>query len=521
MSAIGDKLRELAKLFDTFTGPPGPIGPAGPQGPQGPQGPPGVCECDPELPPPPPPPPDPDPPPVGTGVPNLPALAADPITGTVAPIVLGASYTDPVYGTTITRVSANDYRHNYSRRQVYNAGETLLLMYRVNAGNWGIYDAQTKAFIRSLNFSAGGDNVEPLWHPTDPKIVRYHNGLKWFDHNVETNVSALLFDFTGKLPWSGATEVWTKGEGRDSADGRILCLMATHYSAGQNRMFGVLSFDMVEKRIIDTLNMTAYPDHLSTSLSGRWCVISGSTTFAVPVDNLSAAAPLVAHLESRVSTKASRQALAEKLPGVVHLFTRGESKLLAELRSKGISSPLLERLVNPKLAAVDPAAVLHDRSEHSDLVLGTDGHDYYVACAYSGHDEGWVFAVDMDAGQKFRTTAKVYGAQSSFTSMHISGQSHLRPGFFTVSTYKDASNYGNTVPSAVLEPCYRKVSIHELKPNGRAWSVCHIRTTGSDYYDEPQATANRDLTKIVYASRLGTNSGLSSSYEVTVPWASA
>lgn len=554
MTAIGDKFRELGKLFDTFTGPRGPVGPAGPagavgpagpQGPAGPPGPPGVCEC---TPPPPPnenpvvaltspadgaqfdapatiamtataiddgsvaqveffldgasvgidtsapysaqasgvpvgdhvltaeatddagakstsaartvqvrnvPPPPPPPPPPAAGTPNLPALAADPITGTVSPIALGANYTDPVYGTKITRVSENNYRHNYSRRQVYNADESLLLMYRVNAGSWGIYSKATRQFIRTLSLSAGGDNIEPLWHPTDPKILRYHNGLKWYDHNVETNVSTLLFDLAGKLPWAGATEVWTKGEGRDSADGRILCLMATHYNAGsqQNQMFGVLTFDTVDKVIVSTLGMTSYPDHLSTSPSGRWCVVSGSTTYALPANNLAG-----------------------------------------------------------------PQKQLHNRSEHSDLCIGPEGNDYYVFTAYSGEDEGWVVAVNIDTGQRFRTTAKVYGAQNSFTSMHISGQSFGRPGFFTASTYKDASNYGNTVPSAVLEPSYRKVSIHELKPNGRAWSVCHIRTTGTDYYDEPQATPNRDLTRIVYASRLGTNSGLSSSYEVAVPW---
>lgn len=271
----------------------------------------------------------------------------------------------------------------------------------------------------------------------------------------ETNQSTLLFDFAGKLPWAAASEVWTKGEGCASKDGRTLCLMATHYNNNtqQNQMFGVLTFDTVAKQIVSTKAMTAYPDHLSTSPSGRWCVISGNTTYAIPANDLN-----------------------------------------------GTARPL------------------HDRSEHSDLCVGPEGDDYYVFAAYSGADEGWVVAVNIDTGQRFRTTARVYGAQNSFTSMHISGQSFSRPGFFVTSAYKDASNYGNTVPSAVLEPCYRKVSIHELKPNGQAWSVCHIRTTGTDYYDEPQATANRDLTKIVYASRLGINTGLSSSYEVTVPW---
>lgn len=461
------------------------------------------------------------PPPPGGSVPDLRTLAADPITGTVSPIALGQTYIDPVYGTRIQRASHNDYRHNYSRRQVYNAGETLMLMYRVNAGNWGIYDKQTKAFIRTLNFSAGGDNVEALWHPTDPKIVRYHNGLKWYDHNVESNVSTLLFDFAGKLPWAGATEVWTKGEGCTSADGRTLCLMATHYNAGsqQNQMFGVLTFDTVTKQIVDTLGMTSYPDHISTTPSGRWCVISGNTTYAILARNLD-------------GSSASR---FEAKPGPRVLFKREESKFLAEAKRnlsperfaqmRTVFAPMAlipSAMVLTPFAGdpLSPNAQLHDRSEHSDLCVGEDGHDYYVFCAYSGVDEGWIVSVDIDTGERFRR-GRIYGAQNSFTSAHISGQNFERPGYFVVSTYKDASNYGNTVPSATLEPLYRKVSIVTLRPRAsgpEAWSVCHPRTTGTDYYDEIQATPNRTLTKIVYASRLGTNTGLSSSYEATVPW---
>jgi hypothetical protein len=82
-----------------------------------------------------------------------------------------------------------------------------------------------------------------------------------------------------------------------------------------------------------------------------------------------------------------------------------------------------------------------------------------------------------------------------------------------ISTYDDADREGR--PAAVLQPQYRKVWLAELKPNGKQFSVCHTRTTGTGYFDEIQATISRDGKRITYASNLG--SGASDSYVVEVP----
>src|SRR5262249_352944 len=42
---------------------------------------------------------------------------------------------------------------------------------------------------------------------------------------------------------------------------------------------------------------------------------------------------------------------------------------------------------------------LHHRSEHSDLAVGSNGHDYYVSIDYQSN-EGFIFMVDVDTGQR-------------------------------------------------------------------------------------------------------------------------
>lgn len=153
---------------------------------------------------------------------------------------------------------------------------------------------------------------------------------------------------------------------------------------------------------------------------------------------------------------------------------------------------------------------LQKGSQHSDLAIGPEGQDYYVVANYTN---GYLEARNCESVSDVFVLSPLYPASGAKYSCHISGQAFDRPGWVVISTYADSDRAGS--PAAVLQPQYRKVWLAELKPNGKQYSVCHIRTTGSGYFDEPQATISRDGKRITFASNLG--SGPSDSYLVEVP----
>jgi len=390
---------------------------------------------------------------------SLQALSADTIPlvskpGVKATSLSNPSYIDPVYGTRIYRITAaTDFpdatlvRHDYSRRQAFNADNSRFIATASN-GNWLLYDANTFQMLPrtggngALRGPAG--DCEMIWHPTDPKKLWYMsgNGLIWYEKDVETDQDTVLVDFTGRLPWSQATTVWTKSEGTSSADGRYWAFMATTYdSVNQtNTIYGLFTWDRQQDKIIGTYDAAnfggAFPDHISIAPSGKYAVPSW--------------------------------------PFIPTLGTR--------------AFPL----------DFSSSIQLHTQSEHSDLAIGPNGEDYYVLTDY---DSGKIRAVDIATGASFDLMA-LYPASGESYAAHISGKAYDRPGWVLISTYADAADSGSTAPAPTLRPMYRKIMLVELKTGGRQLNVAHTRTADNygGYWGEPQATINRDGSRIIFAS---------------------
>ncbi|WP_397608425.1 hypothetical protein [Silanimonas sp.] len=190
----------------------------------------------------------------------------------------GVAQRDPFFGTCVVR--ATDHaaeppsgfaRNDYSRRQAFNADNSRFIVYAFN-GSWHLYDANTLAHIRALSGPAG--DAEPQWHPTDPNRLYYlptNGGMRMSVLDVNTNVTTLAADFTGKLPWAGVARVWTRSEGSPSADARYWCFHAENANFG---ILGVFTYDLQTQTVVGTRAMTARPDHISMSASGRHCVVS-------------------------------------------------------------------------------------------------------------------------------------------------------------------------------------------------------------------------------------------------------
>lgn len=375
------------------------------------------------------------------------------------------SYTDPAYGTKVFKITdtatdgnvanVSHIRHDYSRRQAFNADSSRYLAQDGN-GFWALFDGNTFKRIpgkRSNGMLAGlAGDAEPFWHPTDPNVLWWWGGgLTWYAKDVRTDTDTVLVNFTGRLPWAQAAQVWTKSEGVPSADGRFWGLMATRYDSATQRnvIYGLLVWDR-ETDTIKTLDASAFggafPDHVSMSPSGKYIVPSWAYDRA--------------------------------------LGTRAYTRDFASWR------------------------MLHTMSEHSDLAFGSNGEDMYVVTDY---DAGQVRAVNMDTGASINLLP-IYPVSGAGYAAHVSGKAYKRPGWVVVSTYADSSNYGATKPASPQQGVYRKLMAVELKAGGRVLNIAHTQS-GADYggyFGEHQATVNLDFTRVVWAANFGAGTRIES-----------
>ncbi len=142
----------------------------------------------------------------------------------------GASVADPVYHTTLRRVTdraADGYGsegvvNEYARIDPENRDGSRALL-RGTDGVWYLYDVASRALVRTVGFR-GNPDPEPRWDATDPDLVCFVEGLSLWQYDVSADTEALVHDFAGEA--AGADIVRTRFEGEPSLDGRYwaLCL---------------------------------------------------------------------------------------------------------------------------------------------------------------------------------------------------------------------------------------------------------------------------------------------------------
>ncbi len=136
--------------------------------------------------------------------------------------------------------------------------------------------------------------------------------------------------------------------------------------------------------------------------------------------------------------------------------------------------------------------VLHKKSEHSDLAIGANGHDIYVSIDYQS-DEGFIFMVDIDTGEKTKLMRTYVGG--SATDMHFSGKAYDKPGWVLMSMYNG---------SKPVQWYMGKVFAMELRANPRVYQLAaHHSAVNDSYMAEPQASVNRDFTRVLFNSNWG------------------
>jgi len=190
----------------------------------------------------------------------------------------GSPIVDPDSGATITRItdkaidrySGPGIENEYSRTDPENSDGTLIVL-RGNDGEWYLYDANTFQMLKHLTgIVGGGEEPEPRWDPSDPRVFYYPYGTELRSYNVDTDASATVHDFKGDFPL--AAYITTKVEGDASLDRRYWCFMVEDASYNVLR---VVTYDKAGDTILG--QKTSFPDEIngvSMDMSGSHCVIN-------------------------------------------------------------------------------------------------------------------------------------------------------------------------------------------------------------------------------------------------------
>ncbi len=129
---------------------------------------------------------------------------------------------------------------------------------------------------------------------------------------------------------------------------------------------------------------------------------------------------------------------------------------------------------------------------HSDTAIGAQGREVVV---YQDVDTDQISVLDLSSG----TVTPLWPIDFSHTSLglHLSGRSSHLPGWALVSTH-DSDNASHTWMDDGLFAI-------ELKANGQMLRIAHTHSLVDpnqehDYWAEPQASVNRDFTRLVFTS---------------------
>jgi hypothetical protein len=136
---------------------------------------------------------------------------------TFRPPAVEGSYTDPVFGTPIKRISdamntvsastgkpVTSISHEYASMSPFNIDNTRLLL--THFGYFALYDGSGN-FLKNLWPSPGlTGSSEPRWSKTDPNVLYYIAGNRLMQYNVGTGAQTTLHTFSEYSSISGMGE---------------------------------------------------------------------------------------------------------------------------------------------------------------------------------------------------------------------------------------------------------------------------------------------------------------------------
>jgi hypothetical protein len=285
---------------------------------------------------------------------------------------------------------------------------------------------------------AAVDGTDPRWDATDPEVLYYAQDATLVGLEVRTGERWTVHDFAADFPGTTLAMVWTRYEGSPSRDGRLWGLVAQD-EGWQAR--ALLVYDQQADQVTATRDMRGLetPDSVSISPLGDWLV-----------------------------------AFFEPCPA-------------GTLGTGGTPCGLM--VYDRTLAQ---ARGLHRNAGHADIALDAAGREVLV---FQDNDTDHIAMLDLATGALTNLFAIDFSFQA--TGFHVSGRALGRPGWVVISTH-DADAASHTW----LDD---QVFLVETRAGGRVVRLAHTQsivdaTQEHDYWAEPHASANRDLTRILFTS---------------------
>lgn len=364
-------------------------------------------------------------------------------------------YRDPLFGTCLVRLSdhqgdlpegesAGGLKNEYARVQSFNADGTRLLL-RGTSGAWYLYDAGTLTPLGRLELG-----IDPRWDATDPSRLYSFDGTRLLGHDALSGASEVVHDFAADFPGQTLAAVWMRYEGSPSADGRIWGLMAEDENW---ETVAFLVYDLEDDRITARRDLAGVPgaagiDSVTISPSGEYFVADFGDSYC------------------------ERGVLGtDQAPCGVMVYDRGLEIGRGLLRIGG----------------------------HMDLGFDVTGREVSV---FQDLDADALAMADLATGEI--TPLWPIDFSHSPLGFHFSARAFERPGWAVVSTYSGAQPAATWMDDQVF--------LVELTPGGRIVRLAHTHSVFAegtvaygekDYWAEPHASANRDLTRILFTSNWG------------------
>jgi hypothetical protein len=359
-------------------------------------------------------------------------------------------FVDPTFGTCLVRVTDREddlspddtstgMVNEYARVQSFNADGSRLLVHGTD-GTWYLYDAETLLPLRELPLA-----VEPRWDADDPDRIYYTDETWLMAYDVASGEETLVHDFAGDLPVRDVAAVWTRYEGSPSADRRYWGLMAED---GEWVPVAFLVYDRLndEVTVRDMRGVAGIEDD---------------------VDHVTMS-PLGTYLLASFDRACEQRSLGDD----AH-----PCGLMVYDRDLGNGRSLL-RIIG-----------------HYDLALDAEGREVIV---YQDIDTDWISMLDLETG----AVTPLWAIDFSHTGigLHFSGLAFDRPGWAVVSTHDDDANTYTWMDDQVFAV--------ELKADGRVLRLAHTHSLVNDeeeldYWAEPHASTNADLTRILFSTNWG------------------
>jgi len=378
------------------------------------------------------------------------------------------AFRDPVFGTCLVRVSDRStdlateddspgIKNEYSRVQSFNADGSRILLRGIHA-TWYVYDAAT---LRPLAKTAFDGSVDPRWDASDPDLLYYNDGTRLMAYHVSSATAAVLHDFAADFPGQSLAAVWTRYEGSPSQDGRYWGLMA------QDENWRAVAFVVYDQRA----NLMAARRDLSATY---------------PDVDAVTISPLGNYFLAYCDYCERGHPGDDAHPCGLMVYDRNLRNGRSLLRIIG----------------------------HSDLALDAQGREVLV---YQDIDTDNISMLDLASGR----VTPLWPIDYDHTALgfHFSGRALQRPGWAVVSTY----NGGHPTSYTWMDD---QVFLVELKAGGRTVRLAHTHSRYNenqeqDYWAEPHASANPDLTRVLFTSnwgRTGTEQVETSMLELPPNW---